>query len=180
VATVSASGVVTAVAGGTSVIVATLGGVSDSLVIAVAANGSAVASAIADGRAFRSANVNDTVKVLVAVDLSGVSPEKLGSYNMQLNWSTAVLRYVRAETVAGGFVAPTLNETQTASGQLRFGAADAVGHAGPAVGLVRVVYVANAAGSTPLTFAVSELSASGTFLNLLPAAIGTSSTVRVQ
>ena len=75
-----------------------------------------------DGRAFRSALVNDTVRVLVAVDLSGVSPEKLGSYNAQLNWTTTALRYVRSENVAGGFVAPTLNETQTGSGQLRFGA----------------------------------------------------------
>lgn len=166
-ATVSAGGVVTGVASGAAVIVATLGGVSDSTVIAVAGNNATVVSAIADGRAFRTAAVGDTVRVLVAAELSGISPEKLGSYNAQLNWGTTALRYVRSETVAGGFTAPVLNETLTSSGQLRFGAADANGAAGPSVGLVRVVFVANASGATGLTLAVTELSASGTLVNLL-------------
>jgi hypothetical protein len=181
VATVGAGGVVTGVAGGTSVVVATLGAASDSTVIAVAADGSAVASAIADGRAFRAAAVTDTVRVLVAVGLQGVSPERLGNYNAQLNWNTTALRYVRSEAVPGGFVAPTLNETQTASGQLRFASIDAIGHAGPTVGLVRVVFVANAAGSTPLTIVVTELGKpEPSFGDLLPAALVTGGHVKVQ
>jgi hypothetical protein len=181
VATVnSGTGLVTGVAGGTAVIVATLGSVSDSMTVAVGANGSVVASAVPDTRAFDARVVGDTVRVLVAVDLRGVSPELLGSYNAELDWNTAVLRYVRTTAVGGGFAAPTLNESLTGSGQLRFDAADANGNAGPTVGLVQVVFVANAAGATTLSFTPSEIWAAGTFNNLLPAALVYGGTVRVQ
>jgi len=180
VATVSGAGLVTAVAGGSAVIVATLGAVADSMTVAVAAAASVVVSAIGDGRAADVRQVGDTVRVLVSADLRGLSAQTLGSYNAQLAWSPTVLRYVRTDAVPGGFVAPTLNETATASGQLRFDAADANGAAGPSVGLVQVVFVASAAGSSPLTFSVSELWAAGSFANLLPAAVVYGGAVRVQ
>lgn len=181
VATVNASsGAVSAADTGTTVIVGAIGPVSDSVVVAVAGNGVAVASAIGDARAFDEARVGDTVRVLVAVNLSGVAPERLGSYNAQLDWTPATLRYVRTDVVAGGFAAPTVNSGNATSGQLRFGAADANGHAGPSVGLVTVIFVANAAGSTSLTLTLTDLSAAVTFANLLPSALVHSGRVRVQ
>jgi len=181
VATVNpATGVVTAVGPGTAVLVGAVGTIADSVVVAVAATGVAVASAVGDARAFDEARVNDTVRVLVAVNLRGVAPERLGSYNAQLDWTPAALRYVRTDVVAGGFAAPTVNSGGATSGQLRFGAADPNGHAGPDVGLVTVIFVANAAGSTSLTLTLTDLSASGTFANLLPSALVHSGRVRVQ
>lgn len=181
VATVNANGRITAVTAGSAIIVGTVTtAIQDSMLVVVAANGQAVASALAGGRAFGGARVNDTVRVRVAVDLRGVSPEKLGSYNAQLTWSTSVLRYVTSGPVSGGFAAPTINANNAASGQLRFGSADAVGAAGPAVGVIDIVFVANGTGSTALTLALTDLSAAGTFTNLLPAAAIHAGSVRVQ
>jgi hypothetical protein len=101
-----------------------------------------------------------------------VAPEELGSYNATQNWTAGTLRYVRYETLAGGFAAPTVNENDAATGQLRFGAADANGAAGPAVALIEIVFVADAQGSSPLTLSLSDLSAAfSPFTNLLPAAL---------
>ncbi len=182
VATVNpTTGVVTAVAGGTAVIVVTSAlGPSDSTLAAVAANGSAVVHAIAQGRAFSTVNVGDTVRVLVQVNLAGVAPEKLGSYNDSLGWDPAVLTYVSSAPVAGGFAAPTVNTTNVANGILRFGAADANGAAGPGVGLIQITFVAQAAGSTALAQTLSDLTAAGTFTQLLPQALIVGSAVRVQ
>ena len=182
VATVNAAtGVITGVAGGTATIVATSAvGPRDSITVAVAANGSAVLAAIADTRYFDVRLVGDTVRVLVEVNLAGVAPEKLGSYNDSLGWDPAVLRYVSDATVAGGFVAPTVNNTGAASGVLRFGAADAAGNAGPAVGLIRITFVAQAAGTTTLAQTPSDLSAAGSFLQMLPQALVVGSQVKVQ
>jgi len=175
VATVDATtGVITAVASGRSVIVAqapsTTGTAFDSTLVVVAASGSAVVAAIGDGRAFDVAAAGGTVKVRVLVDLRGVPGDTLGSYNAQLNWNTAALTYVSSAAVSGGFAAPTLNETQTASGQLRFGSADPTGSAG-AFALVEVTFTAAAAGSSPLTLGVTDLSTAKTFLQLQPAAV---------
>lgn len=185
VASVNAAGLVTGNTNGTAVIVASAvgnsGTVFDSITVAVAGTGAVVVSAIADGRAFDIVKPGDTVRVLVQADLRRISPDKLGSYNAELDWSTAALTYVRSDPVAGGFVAPTLNETATSSGQLRFGAANAGGTAGPTVGLVTVVFVANAVGNTPLTFTVTDLSGtSPNFVQYVSGAVITSSTVRVQ
>ncbi len=182
VATVNpTTGVVTAVGPGTAVLVGAVGTIADSVVVAVAATGVAVASAVGDARAFDEARVGDTVRVLVAVNLRGVAPERLGSYNAQLDWTPATLRYVRTDVVAGGFAAPTVNSGNATSGQLRFGAADANGHAGPDVGLVTVIFVANAAGSTALTLTLTDLSTALTFVQLLPNnALVHSGRVRVQ
>lgn len=181
VATVNASGVVTGVAGGAATIVATSAvGPQDSVVVAVAANGSAVLAAIADARSFDVRQVGDTVRVLIEVNLSGVAPEKLGSYNDSLGWDPAVLRYVSHATVAGGFVVPTVNTTGATAGVLRFGAADANGSAGPTVGLIQITFVAQGLGSTVLAQTPSDLSAAGTFVQMLPQALVVGSQVRVQ
>jgi hypothetical protein len=179
VATVSSGGLVTAVAAGTATIVATAAGLSDSMTVVVPATGQAVAAPVADGRFFGAAKVNDTVRVLVGVDIRGNAPEQLGSYNAQLDWNTAQLRYVRTD-VGAAFGSPVINETATGSGQLRFGAANANGAVGPAIQLVTVVFVANAVGTSPLTLTLTDLSAATTFTNLLPAASVLSGSVRVQ
>ena len=150
------------------------------MTVAVAARGSVVVSGIADGRAADVHLIGDTVRVLVTADVASIAPQLLGSYNAQLGWNPAVLRYVRTDVMTGGFVSPVLNETQTSSGVLRFGAADANGTPGPSAGLVLAVFVADATGSTPLTLTVSELWAAGTFANLLPAAVVYGGAVRVQ
>jgi len=186
VATVdSITGTVTGVAGGTAVVVATAPGaagpVSDSTLVAVAANGVAVAMPVAGGRAFGAAKLGDTVVVRVLVDLHSVPAEKLGSYNAQLNWAPGTLRYVRSTAVAGGFTAPTLNEAATATGQLRFGAADAAGTAGPTIGILDITFVADAAGTSALTFALTDLSASSpSYIQMLPVAMVLSGGVQVR
>jgi hypothetical protein len=115
------------------------------------------------------------------VDLRGVPAEKLGSYNAQLSWVPATLRYVRSTAVSGGFASPTLNETATASGQLRFGAADPAGTAGPTIGIIDITFVADAAGTSALTFALTDLSASSpSYTQMLPAAMVLAGGVRVQ
>jgi len=182
VATVNSAGLITAVGAGHSVIVATLGGASDSMVVSVSANGSVVFFAVDEfGRAFRRASVGDTVKIVVAMDLRAVSPEKLGSYTATIGFAPGVLRYVRGDAVAGGFVAPVINATQASTGTVTFGAADAAGHAGPGVGLLTLVFVAQGTGSTTIAAGASDISASSpTFTNLLPASIGFAGTVVVQ
>lgn len=183
VVTVNATtGKLTAVAGGTAVVVATVGGtaISDSMVVAVAANGSAIAAATAGGRAFAGARPGDTVRVRVAVNLRGVAPEKLGSFNAQLTWNGAVLTFVSAAAVSGGFPGPVINSTDAAAGSLRFGGADATGQVGPNVDLIEVVFVAGGSGQTGLTLALTDLSAAATFANLLPSALVFSGSLRVQ
>ncbi|OGT92872.1 MAG: hypothetical protein A2083_01495 [Gemmatimonadetes bacterium GWC2_71_9] len=182
VATVNAAGRITAVAAGSAVIVGTLtSAIQDSMLVVVAATGQAVVSALAGAREFAAARVNDTVRVRVTVDLRAVSPEKLGSYNDSLLWNPAVLRYVTAGPVTGGFAAPTINDLNVTSGLLRFGSADAYGAAGPVVELIDIVFVAQASGTAGLVLRASELyAAQAPFANLLPAAAIHSGSVRVQ
>lgn len=184
VATVSSSGLVTGAAGGTAVIVASAQGatgpVLDSTLVAVAATGSAVAVPLAGGRAFGSARVGDTVVVRVAVDLRGVPSERLGSYLARLNWTPSTLGYVTTALVSGGFVEPTVNADSTGLGQLRFGAANPTGTLGPVIGLLDIKFVAAAAGTTPLTFTVTDLSAASTFTQMVTTALVLSTSVRVQ
>lgn len=181
VATVNANGRITGVAAGSAVIVGSVtSAIQDSMLVVVAANGQAVVAALAGAREFGAARVNDTVRVRVTVDLRAVPTEKLGSYNDSLIWNPAVLRYVTSGAVAGGFTAPTINATGATSGLLRFGAADPAGAAGPTVGLIDIVFVAQASGSAALDLRVSDLTAAVTFTRLLPAAVIHAGNVRVQ
>ncbi len=174
VATVNAStGLITAVGSGRAVIVAqaptATGQAADSTLIVVPASGSAVVAAIGDARAFDVAKVGDTLRVLVLVDLKGVPGDTLGSYNAELDWSATTLKYASAAAVSGGFAAPTINATNTGAGQLRFGSADPTGSAG-AFALILVKFTGAAAGSSPLTLTLTDLSTAKTFVQLLPAA----------
>jgi hypothetical protein len=175
VATVNAAtGLVTAVSSGTAVIVAqaptATGTTADSMLVVTPAGGSPVVAAIGDGRAFDAAKVGDTLRVFVVVDMRAATGDTLGSYNAQLSWSTAALTYDTSFAVAGGFAAPTINATNAASGQLRFGSADPNGSAG-AFGLIEVDFRGAAAGTSPLTLTLTDLSAAKTFAQLLPVAV---------
>ncbi len=183
VTAVSASGLVTAVTAGTAVIVAqaptATGTAGDSLIVVVPAAGSPVVAAIGDGRAFDGATTGGTVSVLVLVDMRAAAGDTLGSYNAQLNWSATSLTYDTAFAVAGGFAAPTINATNVSTGQLRFGSADPSGRAG-SFALIQVQFTAAAAGSTPLSLTLTDLSTAKTFVQLLPVAVIVSGGVVVQ
>ena len=177
VATVDASGLVTGVAAGTVVIVGTSGSLSDSVLVRVAASGSVPASAIADDEAYRTPQVDDTVVVDVRINMFFSGGELLGSYNAQLTWNAAALRYVDVQ--AGGFGTPTINDTQTPQGSLRFSSANAQGVSGSVV-VARVRFVAQATGSAEPQLSITELSAAQTFTNLLSSVVVTSGSVTVR
>jgi len=177
VATVNASGLVTGVAAGTVVIVGTGGSFTDSMLVRVAASGSVPASAIADDEAYRAPRVGDTVVVDVRVNMFFSGGELLGSYNAQLTWNAAALRYVDVQ--AGGFGSPTINDTQTQQGSLRFSSANAQGVSGSVV-VARVRFVAQAAGSATPALSITELSAAQTFTNLLSSVVVTNGSVTVR
>jgi hypothetical protein len=170
-------GVVTGVAGGTAVIVGTAGSFADSVLVRVGTAGSVPVAAIADGRAFRSPRVGDTVIVDVTGSMAFTGGELLGSYNAQLTWNAAALRYV--DVLTGNFGAPTINDTQTGQGSLRFSAANAAGVAG-SVTVARVRFVAQAVGGAAPALTITELSAAQTFTNLLSSVIVTNGSVTVR
>jgi hypothetical protein len=82
-------------------------------------------------------------------------------------------------TAAVDFGAPTLNETQTAQGSLRFSAANAQGTSG-AVVVARIRFVAQAQGGANLALQITELSAAQTFTNLLSNVTVTNGSVTVR
>jgi hypothetical protein len=183
----SLTGVVKGVAGGTAVILASAPGASgtavlDSALIAVPVNGQAVAFATANGSSYGAAKVGDTVRVLIGVDITAVTGEKLGGYAAQLNWAPGVMRYVSTEAVPYvGLGTPVPDTTNVGSGQLLFSASNPAGTSGPIVGLAYVKFVATSAGPSPLTFALSNLvGAAPTNTDILPAARVVSGSLQVK
>jgi len=173
VATVNAAGLVTAVGPTNVVIVAQApsgaGTVADSILVEVPPAGTSVVSAQFGAREFAAAKVGDTIVAQVVADLRAVPGEVLGSYDIELDFNTADLTYVRSDSVSGGFAAPTINDTQAAdSGIIRFGSADPNGSASP-VALIQITFVAKTSGTTSqlLMPVHSDLSAAKTFTNLL-------------
>ncbi len=183
VVAVSAAGLVTAQDAGSTVVVAqapgATGTVADSMLVVVPASGTTVVSALGDARAFDGAKAGDTVRVVVEASLRAVPGEMLGSYNAQLTWNPAILSYVRWDPMPGGFGAPTVNETLTSTGQLRFGAADPNGKSGT-MALVGITFVAAGTGAGGLQFTLTDLSAAITFTNLLPGAVLVPGTITIR
>lgn len=178
VATVgSATGQVTGVAPGTAVIVATSGTLADSALVTVPVAGNVVVSTTSNGRAFRAPKVGDTVTVLVTADMAFTPSEVLGSYNATLTWDPTKLMYLDLQTA--DFQAPTVNETATPTGSLRFSSADPAGMGG-AVGLATIRFVAQAQGAANLGLSISEMSAAITYTNLLSRVTVTSGTITVR
>ena len=180
VATVSSTGMVTAVAAGAAVIVGTTVGagiVGDSLIVTVPPDSNVVVRTLSDGRTYRTANVGDTVVVDVTVDMQFAAPELLGSYNATLTWNPSVLTYVDVQN--GNFASPTINDANASAGELRFGSADANGVGGQVV-VANVRFVAAAGGTTAATLEVSEMSAAQTFTNLISRVTVTNGFVTVR
>jgi hypothetical protein len=169
VATVNGSGLVTAVAPGTTVIHVTAPDFSgpafaDSVLVTVVPSGNVVVSSVADARGFRTVSVGDTVVVEIPADMRFTPNEVLGSYNAALAWDPAVLSFVDVQP--GDFPEPEVNATNTASGELRFAQANANGTGGVTM-LALVRFVAQSTGVTQPALTISEMSAAITFTNLI-------------
>lgn len=172
VATVSTSGLVTAVARGQAVIVAqAAAGVADSMVVAVgdpssAPGDMAVLAASDTGvrrRAFGTRPVGQRLAVEIVLEQLAAAGGNAGSYNARFTWDATKLRYdstaagARAPGDSVAFPAPTVNPDTAAAGVLRFAAVDANGTIGRRV-LARLWFTALAQGSDNHVLQILELS----------------------
>ena len=81
----------------------------------------------------------------------------LGSYQFQVTWNPAVLRYVR--TTSGAFGAPTVNETAASSGTLTLAGASPAGGTG-LISLAELTFeMTVSSGTSPVTVVAPELTA---------------------
>jgi hypothetical protein len=95
------------------------------------------------------------------VDLTGAAGTMLGSYQLQLTWNPAVIRYVSAGP--GAFGAPTVNAANAAAGSLTLAGANPGGVGGLfSVALVTFEKLTGT-GSSPVAVASPALTAAGTF-----------------
>jgi len=170
VATVSSTGLVTAVAPGSAIVAATAGpGVTDSLVVmvgdVVTPPGNALALALDGGRSFGVAKLGQPVAIDIVVDLKAVLGQLLGNYDTRFTWNPAVLRY--DSTQAGTFAAPVIVPDTAAGGILHFNGTDILGKGGSQT-LARVWFTATGAGPSGQVLSLTTLTAAVTGLNLLP------------
>ncbi len=169
IATVSSTGLVTAVAPGSAIVVATAApGVADSLVVmvgdALTPPGNAIALALIGGRSFGVGKVGQPIAIDIVVDLKAVPVELLGSYDARFSWNAGVLRY--DSTQAGTFVPPLVIADTATGGILRFKATSLLGANGSQT-LVRLWFTATGAGPSSQVLALPVLSAL-TGLDLTP------------
>jgi len=169
IATVSSTGLVTAVAPGSAIVVATAApGVADSLVVmvgdALTPPGNAIALALIGGRSFGVGKVGQPIAIDIVVDLKAVPVELLGSYDARFTWNPGVLRF--DSTQAGTFVSPTVIPDTAAGGILRFNATDLVGKTGLQT-LVHVWFTAMGPGASGHALSLPVLAAV-TSLDLTP------------
>ncbi len=115
----------------------------------------------------------NTVLVPIAVDMTGAGGAKLGSYTARLTWNTAGLNFYNA--LAGNFPPPQVNTDSVGFGILKFTSISPVGATGLVTLAQMLFYVPDTVGS-PLTLSFSEMSAAGTYTNLLPSLTVTSAT----
>lgn len=115
------------------------------------------------------------VLVPVAIDMSGSGGEKLGSYTARLAWDPSRLRaclgydyyYSCVDSIRGGsFPVPQFNH-DSAAGTLSFTAISPAGAPG-LVTVARIPFILLDTLAAPLNLTFSEMSAAGTFTNLLP------------
>jgi hypothetical protein len=107
--------------------------------------------------------------VPIVVDMTASGGASLGSYTARLVWDTAVLSGPGA--FAGNFPAPQVNNDSGFAGIFKFGGVAPLGATG-LVTVAQVYFHIDSAASTPLTLAFSEMSAAGTFNDLMPALAG--------
>lgn len=124
--------------------------------------------------------VGSQVIVPVAVDMSASGGEKLGSYTARLTWDPAKLGTCAPFCVngnfQGNFPAPTFNADSVPQGILKFTAVSPVGVTG-LVTVTQLPFTIFDTVGTPLTLSFSEMSAAGTFTNLLPSLTTLSGTI---
>ncbi len=156
VASVSASGLVTATGRGIATIVASAGTGADSILVAVGDttnHGDALVFAVTNTRAFGQRTVGQTVQVDVVVDLN--VGEALGSYTATFGWNQAVMRFDSSS--AGSFSSAPVVNADTTGGTLTFAAASATDTA-HAPTLIHMYFTALAAGSDGHSLQLTELS----------------------
>jgi hypothetical protein len=173
VATVSSTGLVTALKSGSAVVVASAApGVADSLVVMVGdptiLPGNPLALALTGGRSFGVAKIGQPVAIDVLTDLKAVPTELLGSYDARFTWNTAVLRF--DSTQAGTFVSPVVIPDTAAGGMLRFNATDPIGVTGSQT-LVHLWFTAVGPGASNQLLSLPLLTAALTGLDLTPGLI---------
>lgn len=112
------------------------------------------------------------VTVPVVADMTAAGGASLGSITGRLTWRPAVVRFVDATIGTAG---PVVVNPDTTLGQLRFALANAGGATGTPV-LVNVTLQALGApnDTTLLGISLSEITAAGTFADLLPITTATS------
>lgn len=99
--------------------------------------------------------------VPIVVDLRGMVGTFLGSYQLQLTWDPAIVRYVG--TSAGAFGAPTVNEGSAASGTLVLAGARPDGRQG-LFSVAEVTFeMLVSTGSSPVLVNAPELTETGSF-----------------
>lgn len=115
------------------------------------------------------------VLVPIAVDMSSAGGEKLGSYTAHITWDPSRLSaclgtyqyYSCVDSIhTGNFPPPAMNY-DSAGGSLQFTAISPAG-AGGLVTIARIPFVLRDTLGTPLNLSFSEMSAAGSFTNLLP------------
>ncbi|MBI4502686.1 MAG: right-handed parallel beta-helix repeat-containing protein [Gemmatimonadetes bacterium] len=115
--------------------------------------------------------VGDYVTVPIVADLSAAGGAKLGSYTARLAWDTAALSascyYGSCDVLPGNFPNPQFNTDSISAGVLRFGALSPLGVDG-LVTLAQLRFYVDSALASPLTLSFTEMSAAGTFTDLLP------------
>jgi hypothetical protein len=180
VATVNASGQVTAVAAGQSVIVATTASgattFTDSLVAIVGvANGPVVMADLA-----RMDLKTDTTFTVAVVANMRASSEKIASGKVTLTWDPTVLTYV-SDADGASAVGATVNTGGTSSGSLTMAFASSAGWSGK-VELRKVTFKASAtAGKTgALTATANQMFGTTGFANLLAKTVSTAAPVHTR
>jgi adhesin/invasin len=175
VATVNASGQVTAVAAGQTVVVATTTSGSatftDSLIAVVAAaDGPVVMTDLA--RMDLKADTTFTVAVLANMR---ASTGKIGSGKVTLSWDPTVLTYV-SDAEGGSSVGATVNKNSVATGSLIMAFAGSAGWSGK-VELRKVTFKASATlgKKGALTATANEMSAATGFADLMSKTVSVSS-----
>ncbi|HWO87634.1 MAG TPA: right-handed parallel beta-helix repeat-containing protein [Gemmatimonadales bacterium] len=108
--------------------------------------------------------------VPVTVDMRASGGQRLGSYTARVTWPARVLSfclYCGIDSMLGTFAPPQVNADSAAYGVLKFTSASPLGADGEVV-LARLPFYVNFDSAATLELSFNEMSASGTFTNLLP------------
>lgn len=146
-----------------------IGGAALAALVALAAAAPAQAQIVAQVGGALAGKVGDTLDVPVTVDLRGAAGVRLGSYRMTLRYNSDVLAY---EQVTNGTFSPPLVNTDSsyegANSVLRLTAVQPSGADSVVTLFVARFLVVNDTGASDITISFDEMSAAGSFADLLP------------